>query len=509
MIGKLFTRGTKEKAAPRAHDAFFLTQPAPEMSKLDMGRRLVNAMARSFQKELLPTDVYDEAGVKFAMDSSIQTAKAAASSQGFLPVHQVEWYASQGFIGWQMCAILSQQWLIGKVCSMPGQDAVRHGWEYSVNDGTKIDAKVMDMMRKADEKFQVQKNCEEHIRFAGIFGVRHTLFLIDEVDYEKPFNPDGIKAGNYKGMAQIDPYWLSPELDTAAATDPSNRNFYEPTWWRVSGGNLKGRRIHRSHFIISRNMSDVPDLLKPSYFYGGIPTTQKIYERVYAAERTANEAPLLAMTKRLYTLQTDITKAMADPEKFKAKLEEWLAMINNMGCKVIGLDETMGQIDTNLTGLDETIMTQYQLVSSAGEVPSTKLLGTAPKGFNATGEYDDKSYSQRLETIQKNELSPLVERHALCAMRSEIAPKCKIKPFSVGVEWNPTNPTTAKEKAEINKSNSETAKNYVDMGAIIGEEARERLIADPDSGFNGLPPEMPDLPEDPGEEPDGDGKEQV
>ncbi len=35
------------------------------------------------------------------------------------------------------------------------------------------------------------------------------------------------------------------------------------------------------------------------YNYFGVSVPERIYERVYASERTANEAPQLAMTKRL------------------------------------------------------------------------------------------------------------------------------------------------------------------------------------------------------------------
>jgi hypothetical protein len=30
--------------------------------------------------------------------------------------------------------------------------------------------------------------------------------------YEKPFNPDGITEGSYKGISQVDPYWMMPML---------------------------------------------------------------------------------------------------------------------------------------------------------------------------------------------------------------------------------------------------------------------------------------------------------
>jgi hypothetical protein len=44
------------------------------------------------------------------------------------------------------------------------------------------------------------------------------LFLVDDINYELPFNPDGVKPGKYKGMTQVDPYWLAPVLDLEDAS---------------------------------------------------------------------------------------------------------------------------------------------------------------------------------------------------------------------------------------------------------------------------------------------------
>src|SRR6202000_3190899 len=115
-------------------------------------------------------------------------------------------------------------------------------------------------------------------------------------------------------ITQIDPYWITPEISADAAANPSAPDFYEPTWWRING-----KRVHRTHLVIFRN-DNLPDILKPAYLYGGIPVPQKIAERVFAAERTANEAPMLAMTKRLTVLKTDITEAIANQEAFDARM---------------------------------------------------------------------------------------------------------------------------------------------------------------------------------------------
>ena len=447
------------------------------------------ATARSIQIGMDSLKAVDSTG--HAMDSQLVQAKFLNSGQGFLPLPQYEWYADQGFIGWQTSAILMQNWLIDKACTMPGKDAVRHGYEVEFNDGEDVDPKVIDYIRKMDKKFQVKKNCMEFIRLGRCFGIRHALFLVDGIDYELPFNPDGVRPGSYKGITQVDPYWLAPELDQQAAADPAAKDFYEPTWWRING-----RRVHSSHMVIFRNGDQMPDILKPSYFYGGIPTPQKIYQRVYNAERTANEAPLLAMSKRLITLRVDTTKAMADFAGFQEEVAKWVALTNNFGVKVIGGEEEVQQFDTSLTGLDETIMTQYQIVAAAANVPATKLLGTTPKGFNATGEYEEASYHEELESIQENDLSPLVERHHLLLMRSHIAPKFSINPVNTEVKWNPVDSPTAAEAAEINSKKSASDAAWVAMGAVDGLDVRSRLIKDRDSGYTGISDMVPGGPGD-------------
>lgn len=417
-----------------------------------------------------------DSAVTEVMDNSIAQVKQWGTLTGVVPTQQLLWYSQFGFIGWQIAAIMSQQWLVNKALKMPGQDAVRHGFERTTTEDSKLDAELAKL-RNLDKKFKLKKNLTDFSRFSRMFGIRHCLFLVDGIDYEKPFNPDGIKPGSYRGMTQIDPYWLAPELDMTDASDSASQHFYEPTWWRVNG-----KRVHRSHFVISRNGNDLPDLLKPSYYYGGISTTQLIYERVYAAERTANESPMLAMSKRLFTLKVDTSKASADLNAFEAEIKQWMDFVNNFGVKVIGGDEEINMIDTNLSGLDEVIMNQYQLVAAVADVPATKLLGTSPKGFNATGEYEMDSYHEFLESHQEDELTPIVERHTLCCQRSE--------KIAVGtdfeISWNPLDVLDGKEQAEINESKARTDQILAEKGAIDGYDIRQRIINDPDSGYNGI-----------------------
>ncbi len=231
---------------------------------------------------------------------------------------------------------------------------------------------------------------------------------------------------------------------------------------------------------------EVSDILKPSYIYGGIPIPQKIANRVFASEAVANEAPMLAMTKRTDVLNVDLTEMLANQQSTEARIQQWVFNRDNYGIKTLGLEEDMKQFDTTLTDLDSVIMTQYQLVAAAANVPAVKLLGTSPKGFNATGEFEEANYHEELESIQYHDLSPLLERHHLLLIKSEIAPKFNIEPFNTTVRWNKLDAMTEKEQAELNKFNAETGLFLINSGAIDAQDERNRIMADPNSGYTGL-----------------------
>lgn len=409
-----------------------------------------------------------------------------------VPELQVMWYGAQGFIGYQMMALLAQHWLIDKACSMPGKDAVRKGYSLSLNDGTKIDAKILDYIKEKDEAFGITRNMIEFIRMGRIFGIRIAKFVVESDDpdyYKKPFNIDGVKPGAYKGISQIDPYWIVPELQSEESLEPGSIHFYEPTWWRINGTS-----IHRSHLVIYTT-GQVPDVLKPSYFYGGVSITQRIYERVYAAERTANEAPMLAMTKRLTVLNTDLEAALIDQDKFDKRMAWWTETRDNYGVKINATEDKIEQHDLTLTDLDNVIMTQYQLCASIAEVPGTKLLGTQPKGFNSTGEFEEASYHETLESIQTNDINPLLRRHHLLLQKSHVIPKFGGELVNYVVAWPELDAMTAQEQAAVNLTKLQGDAVGISIGALGSEDARKRLVNDPNSGYAGMSETLPPMPD--------------
>lgn len=435
---------------------------------------------------------------KYAMDgadSGVGDAIKAAFNvaQSRVPGAIMGWYGSQSFIGYAQCALIAQQWLVNKACIVPAEDAARAGWKVAFNDDTQIDdIAVQKAIEKLDTHYRIVEQCRELTQMKRVFGLRVAIFKVKSDDpeyYEKPFNIDGVRAYSYEGIAQVDPYWMTPELTTDAVSDPADINFYEPEYWVIAG-----KRYHRSHMVVLRH-APVPDILKPAYLYGGVSLCQQIYERAYAAERTANEAPQLTMTKRMNVIKTNLNGLVSNPDKFVRAKQLQTDFRDNYGTMLIGEEEEYQQHETTLSDLDSVIMTQYQLVAAVAGVPATRLLGTSPKGFNATGEHEIKTYHEMLAGIQENDFQPLLERHYQLMMRSEIEPELGVK-LHPTVVFNPLDEPTEAELAQVQKLKADTYSVLQQTGAITAQEIAEALVKDERSGFESIDPEDVEEPPD-------------
>jgi uncharacterized protein len=392
------------------------------------------------------------------------------------------WYAQQSFVPSQMCAIVGQHWLVNKACSQMPRDAIRKGYKIIGDDGNELDPKRAKQIEMLDKRYGLKKNLVQFVRKGRMFGIRIALFMVRSRDpyyYEKPFNLDGVTPGSYRGIRQIDPYWTAPLLDKESASNPLSLRFYDPTYWMING-----KKIHHSHFVVYIN-DEVADFLKPSYIYGGVPLPQQIMERIYAAERTANEGPMLAMTKRTTVLKGNAAKILANKKAFDEQMNWWLFQRDNYQVKVIDKqEEDLQQFDTALGDLDKVIMNQYQIVSAIARTPATKMMGTVPTGFNSSGDYEESSYNEECESVQENDYQPMIERHHQILARSAF----NDRRLNVRALFNPLDAPTEAERADTNFKKMQTYKLAYDMNAIDGYDVNGLIISDPTMGMTGITP---------------------
>lgn len=458
-------------------------QPQPQADEKPKHKR-PKLNARPATKEYPSFELVAPSADGVAMDSKFESRYGLGSNEG-VPDGVGQWYARQSFIGAVQSAWIARHWLIDKAVIMPSRDALRQGWEL-----TSENPEVIETYLKADKKLKINSVLHKFVSSSRRTGGAVAVLLtcpageMESEYYQNPLNEEAVTE--YHGIVIVDATNATAILSTDGVSNPASLDYMRPTFYRI--GN---KRYHKSH-CVTLTPFPVSDMLKPSYGYFGQSLPERIYSRVYAAERTADEAPNLAMTKRLRLLGVDLESVISGDNG------EALSILsdNIRGLQEIASNEGvfvydtangggMSQLDTSLADFDALVMTQYQLVASIAGVPSTKLLGTTPKGFNATGEYESEDYRQSLESIQTHDLQPLLERHYRIISIIKNIETCK-------VVWMPLDSPTAKEFAEIDQIFGNTVSGMVAQGVLNQEQALTILSKLKDSIFTDIDTEYAD-----------------
>lgn len=395
------------------------------------------------------------------------------------------------FIGYQNCAILRQNPIVDKCCTMPARDAMSSGYKVLyADDGKK--AKIGELesfVDRSQEEYQIQDVCIRAEINSKQFGWALIVPTFNvEVDMENEFDVESIPRGSYTGMTVIDPYWITYDFDQASLTDPTSKFFYQPTWYSFPTG-TKYKRIHRSWCIKLIN-SPVADFLKPTYFFGGVSLAQQIYEAVYAYEKALNEAMLLLLTKRSYVADAEMSNYMANPQEVNAILEATSEIHSNYGIWVKQIGSEVKQMDTALTGLEEVINACAQRICAIANIRSEKLFNMSIKGLNSSGTFELSDYKQYLKRIQKDDYLPIISRHNILMSKSE---KGKVKKMIT--EFNPIDTPDELTKAKIREIDARTASMRLGGKITNIKEERVHLITDPNGGFSTLDPNPPEISE--------------
>jgi hypothetical protein len=421
--------------------------------------------ARTFVKR---GNKFDATGVNFAKDQAIDVNPLGNDLCGLHGVANevvFTFFAKQGFIGWQLAGLLAQHWLINNSCSIPNEDAVRNGWELSLTENNEQSKEINSFIKK---KYDLKNKLIKFGRNRKIFGIGIAIPVYKDnidIDFEKPFNIDSIKPNSLETINIIDPYWCFPEFSDSGLSNPVKSDFYSPTHYRIYN-----KRVHVSHLCIWKNEEPV-DILKPSYYFGGIPLPQLLLERVYSEEASANESLELLRTKRTYVEKTDDMKGLfLNFDKALSRLLRLTKTRNNHG--VWFTENEAKLLETNLGGLSEILTKHCELVSAIAKIPIHKLFKIRSAGSLGNKDEVQVDYDQELEDLQVSGMTNFLNHFYGIALASEYVYK---KNFEI--EFNSPKATDGEYENEAELKRVQSIDMLVSSGIITPLEAR-KCIAD-------------------------------
>ena len=227
-------------------------------------------------------------------------------------------------------------------------------------------------------------------------------------------------------------------------------------------------------------------MLRPMYYYGGIPATQEVYEAVFCADKLMNEAPKLAMCKRTVVVKGSPNDMITNPEGVVERLQARAQVQDNFGIWYVDRNTDVTQLETSLSDFDELIIKANQRIAAIFKMPETKLFKTQLAGMNSAGRYEWDDYAQLLINIQNNWYTPLLMMHFRLDTKSQNDESLQIR-----IEWNPIDVPTTQEKADSESRAVQTIGSAIQAGMMSPDEGRMILRSIEGSKFSALSVDNP------------------
>jgi phage-related protein (TIGR01555 family) len=401
----------------------------------------------------------------------------------------------QQFMGYPQLSMLAQRPEYRRISETLANEMTRKWIKFASRgeDSGKADkiAQIEDAFRRlgVQECFRVMAEQD------GFFGRSHLFFDFGVSDDREELmmnigngrnvtSEHKVPRGSLKGLRVIEAAWCYPmDYD---ASDPLSPDWYRPRYWMVMGKQLHSSRLYR---FVAR---DVPDMLKPSYAFGGLSMTQIAKPYVDNWLRTRQSISDLINSFSVLGLKTNLVDQLnLGVEQLMKRLDLFNNQRSNSGMMAIDKElEDFFNVSTPLSTLDKLQAQAQEQMCSVSGIPVVKLLGIQPAGLNASSAGELQAFETWIASQQEALFREPLERVLAFVMRSEFGEYDE----DITFQFVPLSELSPEEKAKIREIDARTGQVLIESRAITPAEERQRVVDDKDAPYSSLQEDIiPDL----------------
>lgn len=423
-------------------------------------------------------------------------------------------YQGQGFLGYAFLSELAQRPEYRVISETIATEMTRKWIEFTSldDDGGQDEGsqkKIKELSAEFD-RLNVRAMFARATQQDGFLGRGH--IYVDTGDTDNPDElktpiGDGwdkaskakIKKGSLQALRTVEATWCYP-------TNYNSINPLRDDWYRPNSWYVQGIEVHSSRLVTFVGR-EVPDMLKPSYSFGGMSLSQLCMPYVDNWLETRTSVNSIISAFSVFVLSTNMAATTQGAgQRMFARAAAFNEMRDNTGLMMIDKEqETFQNVSASLAGLEGLQAQAQEHMASVSRIPTVKLLGIQPAGLNADSEGVMRSFYDFIGSFQEHLFRDKIRRvMGLCMLNLWGSVD-----ESIGFNFVPLWSMDEKGEAEVNKLKAETDTLMIADGVISPEEARMRIAHDPSSGHAGLDPtDVPDLLDEEAEglQPKGSGK---
>ena len=385
------------------------------------------------------------------------------------------------FVGYSVLANLSQNGLIRAGVEMRADEMVRK-WGELTRKGESEDTEEekLDELSAEMEKFKIRELFRSASCLCGYMG-GCLLFIDDGSDMKDWVNPlilDPItfEQESLKGFKLIEPYLVTPGLYNSV--NPMADDYFKPSMWYV-----QGIPVHSSRVIYFAE-NKLTTLLKPAYNFFGLSLAQKVLDAVAHYTENREAAGRLLQKYALTVLKTNMEEVLSGgfDTELNNRIKYFVQNRSNDGCAAIDKDaEDLVVMSTSLAGVTDMVRQSMEYVAAMFNEPVVKMWGLSPNGFS-TGDMELQNHYDNIKATQEKMFAEQIRR-VLKVLQIN-----KYGEYDDSIVFNflPLSEQDERAIAETNKIQADMDAVLISSGVISEDEARQRLIADANSGYNTL-----------------------
>lgn len=397
--------------------------------------------------------------------------------------------ADASFMGYGALANLSQNGLIRAGVEMRGDEMTRKWGELSRKGNDDTDGEQqekLDKLTQEMEKWKVRELFRSASCLCGYMG--GCLLFIDtgEDNLANPLILDSMTFAldTFKGFRLIEPYLVTP--GGYNSTNPMREDYFKPSLWYV-----QGIPVHSSRLIYFAE-NKLTSLLKPAYNFFGLPLAQKVIDAVAHYTENREAAGRLLQKYAVTVLKTNMEEVLSGgfDQALKNRIQYFVQNRSNDGCAAIDKDmEDLVIQTTSITGVTDIVRQSMEYVAAMFCEPVTKMWGLSPNGFSS-GDVELQNHYDNIKAQQEKMFGEPIRR-VIRVLQQNLYGEID---DSIIFNFLPLSEDDERKIAETNKIQADTDAVLITNGVISEDEARERLIADANSGYNTLTEREDDFP---------------
>ena len=428
--------------------------------------------------------------MKGVVPADLESNALAMDSTDYLSLNNFNssYYGRVNFQGYQALAGYAQLPEYRKISETIAKEMTRKFIKLT-SASAEDNAEKMAALDEAIKKFKVRDRFCEVAQLDCFFGRGNIFVDLKTVSGKNAKDAEGelatpiamtankIAKGSLVGLSVVEPMWTYPSRYNS--TSPLRPNFYTPKAWYVAGD-----EVHSSRLLgfVSR---PVPDILKPSYNFGGVSLTQLVKPYVENFLRVRDSVSALVHSFSLSGIKTDLSSTLSggDGADMADRAEIYNAYRDNNNLMLLDFgSEEFFQVNTPLTGLNLLQAQAQEQIASVASIPLVKLLGISPSGLNASTDGEIRVFYDYIKSLQE---------HLFRGNLKTVLDIIQLSEFgeiddSIDFEFVCLYEIDEVQKAAIRKTNVEIDAALVGIGAISQMEVRERLAGDHDSGYSNI-----------------------